>query len=315
MENNDIFDVTLAEEAQGKAFQFAVSNPMLTKEYTYNVANVAQAPMFKAVTGKDFVPYGVNRQNNYPDQLIKLYTQSSLHSRILKTKVRQILGQGFIVDEADPAAKVTGDFISEINDGGESLFQVANKVILDWMIFGGFSFLVHWNQEWSKISAIEHIDFSKVRVPPVTNVGEIPFYWYSPDWQTQRPKKVGIPVFNQASAIENKLAFQKALDNNNSEELTNLIKKNGKLIQKYIVSILHLIQFLIILMQAGEEEMDGGVGNLQQEEMQQEVIQEVAGGIESGLWAVAEEILLKDIMLQQILLIMEEMEGMVPYLR
>ena len=233
MANNDIFDITLAEEALEKSFQFAVSNPMLTKEYTYNVANIAQAPMFKAIIGKDFVPYGVNRQNNYPDQLIKLFTQSSLHSRILKTKVRQILGQGFIFDEKDPNAQKTGQFIQSINESNESLFQVANKIILDWQIFGGFSFLVHWNQEWTQIKAIEHIDFSKVRVPPVTNVGDIPFYWYSPDWQTQRPKKVGIPVFNIASAIENKLAFQKALDNNNSDELEMLIRKNGTTTQMY----------------------------------------------------------------------------------
>ena len=78
MENNDIFDVNLAKEAEEKSFNFAVSNPMLTNAYTYNVANIAQAPMFKAIIGKDYVPYGVNRQNNYPDQLIKLFTQSSL---------------------------------------------------------------------------------------------------------------------------------------------------------------------------------------------------------------------------------------------
>ena len=231
---NELFDITLAEEAETKAFQFAVSNPMLTNEYTHNVANIAQAPIFKAVTGKDFVPYGVNRQNNYPDQLIKLFTSSALHSRIIKTKVRQILGQGFVFDEQDPNAKITADFIQTINEAGESLFQVAGKIILDWMIFGGFSFLVHWNREWTKIAAIEHIDFSKVRVPPVTNVtGDIQFYWYSPDWQTQRPKKVGIPPFNVASAIENKLAYQSALDHNNSEELEKLIRKNGTTTQMY----------------------------------------------------------------------------------
>jgi hypothetical protein len=231
--NNEIFDVNLAEEAQEKSFNFAVSNPMLTKEYSYNVASTAQAPFFKAIIGKDFVPYGVNRQNNYPDQLIKLFTQSSLHGRILKTKVKQILGQGFIFDEKDPAAQITAPFVQECNDGEESLFQVMNKVILDWQIFGGFSFLIHWNQEWTKINAIEHIDFSKVRVPPVTNDGGIPFYWYSPDWQTQRPKKVGIPCYNRASAIENKLAFQKALAENNSDELEALIRKNGSTTQMY----------------------------------------------------------------------------------
>ena len=233
MENNDIFDVNLAKEAEEKSFNFAVSNPMLTNAYTYNVANIAQAPMFKAIIGKDYVPYGVNRQNNYPDQLIKLFTQSSLHSRILKTKVRQIIGQGSASDENDPNAKKTGEFIQNINEAGESLFQVAGKIVLDWMIFGGFSFLVHWNREWTQIAAIEHLDFSKVRVPPVTNTGDIPFYWYSPDWQTQRPKRVGIPTFNKASAIENKLAFQKALDNNNSDELEALIRKNGTTTQMY----------------------------------------------------------------------------------
>lgn len=230
---NDIFDVNLAEEAQEKSFQFAVSNPMLTKEYTYNVANIAQAPMFKAINGKDFVPYGVNRQNNYPDQLIKLYTQSSLHSRILKTKVRQILGQGFIFDENDPNGQATADFLQCINDKQETLFQVANKIILDWMIFGGFSFLVHWDREWTKIVGIEHLDFSKVRVPPVTKEGDINFYWYSPDWQTQRPKKVGIPIYNLASAIENKIAFQNALNHNNSEELEKLIRQNGTTTQMF----------------------------------------------------------------------------------
>jgi len=232
-ENNDIFDITLKEEADQRAFNFAVSNPMLTKEYSYNAANIAQAPIFKAVTGKDYVPYGVNRQNNYPEQLIKLFTSSALHGRILKTKVRQILGQGFSFDEDDPNARATGQFIQDINDKQESLFQVANKIILDWLLFGGFAFLIHWNQEWSRIKAIEHIDFSKVRVPPVNASGEIPFYWYSPDWQTQRPKKVGIPPYNVASAIENKLAFQNALDHNNSEELEKLIRKNGTTTQMY----------------------------------------------------------------------------------
>jgi len=234
MENNDLFDITLAQEAEEKSFNFAVSNPMLTNQYTSNVANIAQAPIFKAVQGKDFVPYGVNRQNNYPDQLIKMFTSSALHSRILKTKARQIIGQGFNFDEKDPNAKATGEFLQLCNDNEESLFQVASNLILDWMLFGGFSFLIHWNQEWSQIKSIEHIDFSKIRVPPVTDTtGKINFNWYSPDWQTQRPKKVGIPVYNVASAIENKLAFQNALNHNNSEELTKLIKKNGTTTQIY----------------------------------------------------------------------------------
>lgn len=74
------------------------------------------APIFKAQRGKDWIPYlDTDNETQYPDVLIDLFNNSALHGAILRSKIDQVAGQGFVWDDSSLNAEM--DFFMEnIND-------------------------------------------------------------------------------------------------------------------------------------------------------------------------------------------------------
>ena len=109
---------------------------------------IAEQPVFEEKKGKGWMEFGKN--NNYPDYLLSLYSDSPKHGAIIKGKANYIFGKG--VKDAPVA-----------NTVGETFNQIIKKAIIDDEIFCGYYLQIVFNL-LGKIKDVYHIDFKKVRV-------------------------------------------------------------------------------------------------------------------------------------------------------
>jgi len=144
-----------------------------------------ELPEFKESKKGDWYEYGTDRpyKNTYPDYLTKLYNESSKHNQIINSKVKFIVGQGFVIDEKltfTEKAYVNG-FIRHPNED-ENLDDLIGKLAKDKKVYGGFCLQVRMSKN-NKIAAINHIDFADVRTGVDNDL-----YYYTDDWSARNPK-------------------------------------------------------------------------------------------------------------------------------
>lgn len=183
------------------------------------------SPNFHSVRSKDYVPYVTEDGKQYPDMLIDMYNSSALHGAILRSKIDQVSGEGFVWDTSIEGSDLLTAWAGNCNMHDEDLNEVLWKVSTDFELFNGFALLINWSKTWDKIISLEHIDFSKIRAEKVNQDGIVEGYWYSWKWEKQRSGKVYIPTFNMASAAENKKAYKKAIEKGTNEELQAIFLK------------------------------------------------------------------------------------------
>ena len=136
--------------------------------------DTAQKPKFIENKTKGWVSFGLN--NDYPNYLLDLFSESPKHGGIVKTKTVYTYGKGF--EEPGMA------------NGSETWNEILRKVVKDDELYRGFYFQVIWNRE-KKIKDIYHIEFHKVR----TNIDKTEFYVKN-DWRNSREKERVYPAFN-----------------------------------------------------------------------------------------------------------------------
>lgn len=123
---------------------------------------------------KEFVSFG--KYNSFPQELIDLYNNSSIHNTCVNAIVDGIVGEGLT---ANP------EFVLDIaNSSGESWNDLLKKVAVDFKLYGGFSLEVIWNKSRTKIAEVYHIDFSWLRAKEKNYRGQIPGYFISDEWAT-----------------------------------------------------------------------------------------------------------------------------------
>ena len=85
--------------------------------------------------GKDYVKFG--QYNSFPEELIELYNNSSIHNTCVNAIVDGIVGEGLV---AEP------DYVlDKANRDGETWNNIFKKVAQDYKLYGGFSLEVIWN--------------------------------------------------------------------------------------------------------------------------------------------------------------------------
>ncbi len=154
-------------------------------EINYKYVNIKlgnhKPPVFKVIKNQDWIEFGVEPpyKNNYPKYLQSLYERANLHGAFLKAKQYYISGAGLTIDKS---AKTVGDIsellqmLKETNSLGESISDILNKCVLDYVLFGGCYVEVNWSINGKKFE-ITHMPFNNLR-RSVNNDG----YWYSNDW-------------------------------------------------------------------------------------------------------------------------------------
>ena len=149
--------------------------------------------------GDKYVKFG--ERNAFPDQLIDLYNNSSIHNTCVNAIVDGIVGEGLV---SEPA------FVTNVaNSDGESWNDLFKKVAQDYKLYGGFSLEVIWNKTRTRVAEVYHIDFSYLRAEEKDYRGKICGYYVSDSWANEYKygQKVSddipyIPVYNPNKNID-----------------------------------------------------------------------------------------------------------------
>ena len=134
--------------------------------------------------------------NQYPEYLISLYNQSSIHASCINSIVQAITGDGLVTENEEILKRANGE--------GESWNDIFRKVALDYKLFGGYALEIIYSRDRSHIAEIYHVDFSHVRAMEKDDRNKIPGYYISNEWKPiwnynieQDDKKLPqLPAFN-----------------------------------------------------------------------------------------------------------------------
>jgi len=132
-----------------------------------------ELPKVSEQRGKDYMKFGAT--NLFPQELIELYNTSAMHATAVNAITDGIKGQGI---------DIIGD--EYINLQGETIDDVYGKIVLDYVLFGGYSLNVVWNKEGNKIAEIYHLPMANVRSGKENEDAEIDSYYYSTNWGNTR---------------------------------------------------------------------------------------------------------------------------------
>lgn len=136
------------------------------------------------ISGKDYIYYGTD--NKYPLHLLGLYSNCSTLTSIIDGSVDYVSGEGIITNSS---------FLKNaINNKGETLEDLLQKITTDYYIFGGLAIQVIRNVN-NQIIELIWLDFSKVRV----NEDETKVF-YSNQWGKSGMKALEYPAFNNTSS-------------------------------------------------------------------------------------------------------------------
>ncbi len=133
-----------------------------------------------------FIKYG--EYNDFPNHLIDLYNNSSIHSTCVHAIVDGIIGEGLV---AEP------EYVLESANPKETWNAVYRKLALDFKLYGGYAFEVIYNRDRTRVAAVYHIDFSWLRAKEMNYRGEIEGYYISDEWS----EKYRYSITNPSSDI------------------------------------------------------------------------------------------------------------------
>lgn len=178
--------------------------PTMDKNFKFQAINKFQNGNYKDVRlewkTEHFIKFG--EYNDFPNQLIRLFNNSSIHNTCVYAVCDAIVGEGLTSD--NPA------ILDKANREGESWNDILKKVAKDYKVFGGFALEVIWSKDRKKIAEVYHIDFSYLRAKEKNYRGQIPGYYISDEWEekykygvTQALKDLPyLPMFNKFKAQE-----------------------------------------------------------------------------------------------------------------
>ena len=132
---------------------------------------------------KGYVQYGDD--NQFPSYLITLLAKSPRHANIVKKKAMLVGGRGFITTNLEMDTML---FLKNSKNEYD-LDEILAKVSYDFEVFGGFCLNIVWSKDRTRISEINYIDVSKVRVAnpdPEQGYPQIENYYISDGWENER---------------------------------------------------------------------------------------------------------------------------------
>lgn len=212
-----------------------MENNIATRSATLELAlnKKISAPIFtdKQSNG-NWVPYKTaDNKEEYPNYLIGLANNSALHSRILKSVINQVCGNGFVWDPSSANATQLAEFAKKPNESGEDLNEILKKYVTDYCTFGAGALKADWNiPTWSTVTSLEHVDTSKIRMSPIDDYGNIISYWWSWDWTNNKCVKKVIAPFSKDKNKKKAEELKGALDDLNVNKLTELFTTNSQLL-------------------------------------------------------------------------------------
>ena len=136
----------------------------------------------------EFYKYGM--YNDFPEYLIYLYNNSSIHNTCVNAVVEGIIGEGLVCDEGHTHMLDHANLEETWND-------VFKKMALDYKLYGGYALEVIWSRDRSRISEVYHVDYSWLRAAEKTASGKIPGYYISDEWAEKYKYGIGGGIYNK----------------------------------------------------------------------------------------------------------------------
>tara|TARA_R110000803_G_C11968449_1_gene319455 strand:- start:686 stop:1897 length:1212 start_codon:yes stop_codon:yes gene_type:complete len=152
----------------------------------------------KETLEKDIVKFG--DYNDFPDYLVNLYNNSSIHETCINAIVEAVKGDGLV---AEP------DFVlDKANNEDESWNDIYAKIAKDYYIFGGFAIEVIYNKLRTKIAEVYHIPFASVRSKESNHRGICEGYYIAHEWDSRGKYNIDVskalymPAYNTSKRDE-----------------------------------------------------------------------------------------------------------------
>ena len=146
------------------------------------------------INPQGFINWGT--MNDFPQMLTGLYYSSSTHKSCVDFLVTAICGEGIDTDSMMP-------------NYGETWESFLNKLAMDLVLFGGYSFQVIMNKD-GKTYSFFHEPFNNVRCGKPDEDGNISEMWVCKDWtETAKNRPFVLPRFgfNEDERIEKGKAY------------------------------------------------------------------------------------------------------------
>lgn len=150
-------------------------------------------------SNKDYTKWGDN--NLFPQYLLQLFYNSSLHNALITAKTDYIFGNGLISQSENINIEA---FIKKCNNKGESLNWILKKCAFDLELFGGFALQIIYTKLGGRIAEIYYVDIAKLRID--TNTNKV---LYSNDWSKFRTKTIKYDLFNLNNPEGSQIYFYK----------------------------------------------------------------------------------------------------------
>jgi len=123
---------------------------------------------------KDYIYFG--KDNLFPDYLIDLADNCSIHRALIETKSKFISGEGFYFEGEDNQIAQAERFLEGLDK------DFLRRTAIDMAYFNGF----YWQSKFErsgKVAYLRNVDFSYVRSGKMNENGEVDKYYFSPDWK------------------------------------------------------------------------------------------------------------------------------------
>ena len=123
---------------------------------------------------KDYIYFG--KDNLFPDYLIDLADNCSIHRALIETKSKFIAGEGFYFEGEDNQIAQAERFLEGLDK------DFLRRTAIDMAYFNGF----YWQSKFERsgnVAYLRNVDFSYVRSGKMNENGEVDKYYFSPDWK------------------------------------------------------------------------------------------------------------------------------------
>lgn len=149
----------------------------------------------KEIVGRDYIEWG--EKNKYPNYLYGLYNDCATLQSIINGLSDYTMGSGIVVNHSK--------FNVEVNKNGETMSDLLQKVIMDYLIFGGFAIQVIRNA-LGEINELYWVDFLKLRSSKKNDV-----LYYSDDWSKSygRVKTIVYPKYQSGDKNATSIFYYK----------------------------------------------------------------------------------------------------------
>ena len=137
---------------------------------------------------KAWVEIGIEGQDDFFTTLIKRYETSPTNQACVDGTTDLIYGKGVKAkDRLD-----LEEYIYTLTTDEE-----IRKIVFDYKLFGNASIQVVFNDTRDRIIGFYHLPVDTLRAEKVDDMGNIPGFYYSPDWTNRNIKPKYIPAFGQ----------------------------------------------------------------------------------------------------------------------